>query len=127
MLKADENISKEKLKKIVEYMLLSDRKYGVRLDIYVTEEYDDNDEFLGYKLSYIQNDLGLEIIGPAQCLLPFFFLDKYEIEVQEIKDKYKKENIILTDEEAKDKWIDKLQGHLDGQINRLKKLFTEKR
>lgn len=127
MLKTDESIGKEKLRKIVEYMLLSDRKYGVRLDIYVTEEYDDNDEFLGYKLSYIQNDLGLEIIGPAQCLLPFFFLDKYEIEVQEIKEKYKEKNIILTDEEAHDKWLDKLNEHLNGQIARLKKLFTEKR
>ena len=127
MLKADESISKEKLKEIVEYMLLSDRKYGVRLDIYVTEEYGDNDDLIGYKLSYIQNDLGLEIIGPAQCLLPFFFLDKYEIEIEEIKNKYKEQNIILSEEEANDKWLDKLLEHLDGQIARLKKLFTEKR
>lgn len=117
-------MKREELKKRVEYMLLSKDKYDVRLDIYVTEEYDDEYEnIIGYKLQYIQNDLGLEIVGPAKCLIPFWMIDNKEGEEQDIIEEYKKNNKELTSEEVEEIWFDRLDGKILNRIEELKALF----
>lgn len=128
MLKMKDKISKEYLKKMVEYMVLSDRKYNVRLDVYVTEEYDkDYENVIGYKLCYIQNELGLEIIGPAQCLVPFFLLDNIDGEKQRIKENLVNQGLPCTDKDVDDIWIDEFNEKVQYQIQRIKKLFEQKR
>lgn len=117
-------MKREELKKRVEYMLLSKNEYNIRLDIYVTEEYDDEYEnIIGYKLQYIQNDLGLEIVGPAKCLVPFWMVDNKEGEKQEIIEEYKKNNKELTNEEVEDIWFDRLDEKILKRIEELKVLF----
>lgn len=115
------------LKKRVEYMLLSKNKYDVRLDLYVVEDYDENGNVSEYKLQYTQNEIGLEIIGPAKCLIPFWMVDNKQGEMKEIIAEEAKKNHIITEEEAEELWFDKLEQKLDNRYKELEELFKIKR
>ena len=118
-------MEKQELKKRVEYMLLSEEKYGVKLDIYVTEEYDeDYENVIGYKLQYVENDLGLEIIGPAKCLVPFWMIDNKLGEMEELK---KDANENLSDKELEELWFYNLDKKITNRIKELKILFEAKK